>query len=185
MEKSKALLPWTASFNTLKNYGNPEIRTHVGRQMVVWKNEEILDGVVVDLNVVYEPRYFSQRQKLKNVSAYISGSEFEKARTHFSSLLGRKGKFHKLNEVEYTYTWKVGRCKLVLSHLDRFGSFWRIDIQRNWRFDDMLKPIDGVLTSLNRAKTKAKNKIRDLFQGFFIEVCNPVETGAYKKMETC
>jgi hypothetical protein len=54
LEKSEALVPWKTSFNDLGLYGNAELKKQTGKDIVVWKNEEILNGLSVDLSVVYE-----------------------------------------------------------------------------------------------------------------------------------
>jgi hypothetical protein len=126
LEKSKTLVPWKTCFDSLYNYGNAEIKVQTGRRMIVWKNEKILNGISVDLNVTLNDN--AKGEQLENVSAYISESDFKKVRTQLNSELKKKGQYVKFNDFEYAYKWKVNGCDVVLSCIDRFGSYWKLDI---------------------------------------------------------
>jgi hypothetical protein len=130
LEISETLVPWKTRFDALKEIGRPEYRKQTDRQIVVWKNERILNGLRVDLSVVYEQGIYSENRKLSSVSAYLCESTFQEAKQQLEEILRTKGKFRKLNELEYTYSWSVDHCDIRLSHLDRFGSFWKLDITR-------------------------------------------------------
>ena len=137
LEKSKTLVPWKTCFNSLNNYGNAEIKVQPGRRMIVWKNEKILNGISVDLNVTLNDG--SKGEQLENVSAYISESDFKKVRTQLNAELRKKGQYVKFNDFEYAYTWKVKGCDVVLSCIDRFGSYWKLDINHRGTIIDRLK----------------------------------------------
>jgi hypothetical protein len=137
LEKSGTLVPWKTCFSDLRLFGNPETKTQPGRRMVIWKNETILDGISVDLNVTLTED--TKGGQLENVSAYISESDFKKVRTRLNAELKKKGCYTRFNEGEYAYTWKVSRCDVVLSHIDRFGSYWKIDINHRGSFIDRIK----------------------------------------------
>ena len=137
LEKSGALVPWKTCFNKLKAYGNPETKSQPGRRMMIWKNEKILNGISVDLNVTLQEG--AKGEQLENVSAYISESDFKKVRTTLNLELKKKGSYTRFNDGEYAYTWKVRRCDVVLSHIDRFGSYWKIEIRHRDSLIDRLK----------------------------------------------
>jgi hypothetical protein len=128
LEKSDTIVPWKTSLNELEKYGNPEIRRQPGKTIVTWKNERILNGLPVDLRVVYDVTE-SGRGELSCVSAYLCESTFEAAKEQLNGQIRRKAEFRQLNEIEFQYVWKIRNNEVVLSHLDRFGSFWRIDIR--------------------------------------------------------
>jgi len=140
LENSKTLVPWKTNLNELKSFGSPETRLQQGKEIVVWKNERILNGLKVDLSVVYESGILGENKRLKAVSAYISESDFDRAKNQLDLELRKKAKFTKLNELEYQYTWKMNNCKLVLSHLDRFGSFWKLDIRHRLDIAHLINP---------------------------------------------
>lgn len=127
LEKSGTLVPWKTPLEELGRYGRPELREQPGKTIVTWKDEQIFDGLPVDLRVIYESSHTGKKE-LSCVSAYLCESGFDKARKLIGESLGTKSKFRRLNELEYQYIWQLRSCDIVLSHLDRFGSFWRIDI---------------------------------------------------------
>jgi len=137
LEKSKTLVPWKTCFESLNNYGNAEIKVQPGRRMIVWKNEKILNGISVDLNVTLKDG--SKGEQLENVSAYISESDFKKVRTQLNAELRKKGEYVKLNDLEYAYKWKIKSCDVVLSCVERFGSYWKLDINHRGTILDRLK----------------------------------------------
>jgi hypothetical protein len=134
LENSQTLVPWKTAFSRLVDYGNPETRCQASHKVVVWKNESILNGLKVDLSVVYEQGGSGESQELRAVSAYLSESTFQEARKRLEAEFKRSGNFKQLNDIEYAYSWKVNHCLVTLSHLDRFGSFWKIDITRQPEF---------------------------------------------------
>ncbi len=150
---SSVLIPWKTSFNKLMDYGMPESRQHVGKEQVIWKNEQLF-GVTVDLRVIFEPGFFCHRKKLRNVSAYISETAFEKIRQNITDELSVPGNFRKLNDVEFTYSWKVANCEIVLSHIDRFGSFFRLDIRRITSISGLLQAFGPHQNGLFPCKPK-------------------------------
>src|SRR5687767_3810247 len=109
LEKSGTMVPWKTCFDNLKDFGNAETKDQPGRRMVIWKNEQILNGISVDLNVTLKDDSKGGEQ-LENVSAYISESDFKKVRTQLSAELKKKGRYEKINELEYVYTWKIKHC---------------------------------------------------------------------------
>jgi hypothetical protein len=130
LEKSQTLIPWKTSFSKLSGFGKAESKNLSGKRMITWKNEEILNGISVDLHVMLEEGSEDMNQRLRSVSAYISESDFKKARLQLQAELKQKGKYEKQNELEYSYTWKVNGCNVSLSHVDRFGSYWKLEIRK-------------------------------------------------------
>jgi hypothetical protein len=147
LEKSQTLLPWKTDLKDLQRYGNPEVKKQAGREIVVWKNEEIMNGLHVNLNVIYESAIFNREKKLKNVSAYLSETDFEQLKQQLKYQLGTGGKYKQINDMEFRYTWKTDHCTIILSHLCSFGTYWKIDIRQGFT-------VTGMFNRILRARFK-------------------------------
>jgi hypothetical protein len=129
LENSDTLIPWNTPFEQLSAFGIAEKKSQKELEMVVWKNERILDGIKLDLNAVYEKGLCNKNRVLTAVTAYLCESSFQSAREALEAQFKSPPRFKKLNEIEYAFIWKSGNCEVVLSHLDRFGSYFRLDIR--------------------------------------------------------
>jgi hypothetical protein len=68
-------------------------------------------------------------KKFETAFAHLPQKEFEKAITMLNNELGQEGKYKKVNELEYRYTWKLKECKIELNRKERFGPHWNIEIK--------------------------------------------------------
>jgi len=140
LESSSQLIEWNTPFDIMKEMGNPDFKkTSDQRTDLIWKNEKILNGMTVDLNVM---RWFGlggMNKKFKHAFAYLSQEDFEKAKVMLNSELGEEGKYKKINELEHKYTWSLGKCKIELNQGDRFGPNWTINIQHKSSWYGLLK----------------------------------------------
>jgi hypothetical protein len=141
LEKSGTMLPWKTGLSQLKRFGNPEIKKQSGREIVVWKDERILNGLHVNLNVICERGMLNREKKLKNVSAYLCEGDFESLKYRFESEFGVPGKFHQSSEAEFQYTWKTGSYKVILSRICRFGTYWKLDIRHSFSLSGLFNPV--------------------------------------------
>jgi hypothetical protein len=160
LEISGSFIPWKTTFQDLTSIGRPELRVQADRDLVIWRNERILNGLRVDLCVVYEKGMYGENRKLSSVCAYLGESSFQEAKQLLEEQLRSRPKFKKLNEIEYTYSWSVKNCQVRLSHLDRFGSFWKLDIG--------LKPGLAGALSIRRAFRKIFRKQKEQGMHFYL-----------------
>jgi hypothetical protein len=151
LEISGTLIPWKTNFRDLENIGRPEKKVQSDREIIIWKNERILNGLKVDLSAVYEKGPCGHNSQLTSLCAYLGEGSFQEARKQLEEQIRKLPKFSKLNNVEYTYTWKLGNCSVVLSHLDRFGSFWKLEIKLEPALSGALS-IKNILNKLFRRR---------------------------------
>ncbi|NPV51748.1 MAG: hypothetical protein HPY60_11220 [Candidatus Methanofastidiosum sp.] len=140
LETSNQLIIWNVPFDNLKNLGNPEFRqTSDQRADLIWKNEKILNGLTVDLTVM---RWFGLtgiNKKFKYAYAYLCQEDFEKTKVRLNAELGKEGKYKKINDLEYKYTWDLGKCKIELIQGDRFGPNWTLNIKHKSSWYGLLR----------------------------------------------
>lgn len=130
LEKCDILIPWKTPFENLTDYGEPEFeQTSDQRADFVWKNERILNGLNVDINIMRWIGLGGMNKKFESAFAYLPQKEFEKTITMLNNEFGQEGKYKKVNELEYKYTWKLKECKIELNQKERFGSHWNIEIK--------------------------------------------------------
>ncbi|MFS4469792.1 hypothetical protein [Maribacter sp. 2210JD10-5] len=131
LEISNQLLPWKTPFSELKKLGNPELIKHSEQRTdLIWKDENILNGLKVNLVVMKWAGIGGFKKKLTQAFSYISDKEFEETKTKLDSELGQKGKFKKINELEHKYYWNLKQCKIELSERERFGTYWTITVKK-------------------------------------------------------
>jgi hypothetical protein len=140
LERSNQLIAWHTPFDKLKYISNPEfVQTSKQRVDLIWKNEIILAGLAVDLIIMRWFGVFGMNKKFKHAYAYIAQQDFEKTKERFDSEFGQKGKYKRINELEYKYIWDLGQCKIKLIQEDRFGPFWTVNIQHKSSLYGLIK----------------------------------------------
>jgi hypothetical protein len=140
LESSNQLLTWQISFNSLKQLPNSTIvKQSDERTDLIWKNEKILNGIAVDIVVMRRVGIFNINRRFNYALAYITEKDFEKIKIKLDNELGQVGKYKKMSDLEYKYTWELSHTKIRLIKEDRFGPYWTINIRYKALWQRLLK----------------------------------------------
>jgi hypothetical protein len=135
LEISNEIIPWKTPFKELKKIGNPELKKYSEQRTdLIWKNESILNGLNVNLNVMNWSGIGGLKKKFTHAYSNISEKEFKEMKVRFDSEFGEKGKYKKINELEHKFCWNLEQCKVELIEKDRFGTYWTITIEKKNKF---------------------------------------------------
>jgi hypothetical protein len=130
LEASNRFIPWRTNIKTLVNYGQPLIKElSEQRTNIIWQRESILNGLTLDLIVMSWNGIGRINRKFKHAYGNLSEEDFERIINRLCDEFGQEAKYRKYSDLEYSYTWYLGECKVMLSQLERFGSYWQVDIQ--------------------------------------------------------
>jgi hypothetical protein len=140
LELSNELIPWGTSIENLASYGQPLINQHSDQRTdIIWQREKILNGLSLDLVVMQWNGIGKLNNKFKHAYGSLSQEGFEREKIRLSREFGQEAKYRRSSDLEHSYTWDIGKSKVVLSQLERFGSYWQVDIQHKSSWYGFLK----------------------------------------------
>jgi hypothetical protein len=140
LESRNILIPWRATFSELKEMGSPKIISQSNKRTdLVWENEKILNGFVVDLIVMKWSGLISLNRKFKYAFAYISQEDFVKLKEKLDLELGFIPKYKRKNQLEYIFSYDLDYVTITLQENDRFGPYWTIEIKHKSSLNGILK----------------------------------------------
>ena len=132
LETSKILLPWNTSFEILSETGKPDLK-EISKQRsdLMWKDETILNGLSVDLTIMRHTGFLGVNKKFSCAFGFIAKMDFEKTKERLNLDSGQEGKYIKINDSEDKFVWKIGKTTITLSHHDKYGEYYQVEIQHN------------------------------------------------------
>ena len=124
LESCNKFIPWKTDFDEIKKFINTELLLNKDKSSIFWENEKILNVQVVNLTISKQ-----EFKNLEEIHGYLREEDFNKTKINLDFEFEQEGKYKKINSLEFKYTWKLEKVKIILSQRDRFGIYYEISIK--------------------------------------------------------